>query len=70
MSSASWTPSINGSTATWDENKTLADRQRNAILYNDSTVTYNSPLVYYNGYDPTGTTPEGESGALWNAVAE
>lgn len=70
MASANWTPSTNGSSATWDENKTLADLERDATLYNDPTVTYDSPVVFYNGYDPTGTTPEGEAGALWAKVAE
>lgn len=70
MSSASWTPVTNGSSATWDENKTLADLERNAVIYDDPNTDYDSIVVYYDGYDPTGTTPEGENGALWLQVAE
>lgn len=70
MSSASWTPTINAPAASWSKNKVLSDLQAAATTYNDPTVTYNSSVTYYNGYNPTGTTPEGESGAVWTAVAE
>lgn len=70
MSSATWTPATNGSSATWDENGTLANLQRNAVIYDDLNTDYDSISVYYDGYDPTGTTPEGENGALWSPIAE
>lgn len=70
MSSASWSPATDGSSATWDTNKTLADLERNAVIYDDLNTNYDSIIVYYDGYDPTGTTPEGENGALWLQVAE
>lgn len=70
MASASWTPATAGTGAIWDENKTLADLERNAVIYDDLSTDYDSTIVYYDGYDPTGTTPEGENGALWLPVAE
>lgn len=70
MTSAAWLPATDGGAATWSKNKTLSDLQNAAITYNDPTVTYSSPTTYYNGYNPTTTTPEGENGALWAEVAE
>lgn len=70
MSSAAWSPAANAPAASWSNNKALSDLQAAAITYNDPTVTYNSSLVYYNGYNPIGTTPEGEAGALWSEIAE
>lgn len=70
MASALWTPAVSGTAATWDENKTLADLKRNALTYDDANTAYDSVTVFYNGYDPTGTTPEGEHGAIWLKVAE
>lgn len=70
MSSATWIPSTDASSATWDENKTLADLERNAVIYDDPNTAYDDLVVYYDGYDPTGTTPEGENGALWAQVVE
>lgn len=70
MSSAIWTPASTASAATWDENKVLSDLQRNATAYDDATTAYDSIIVYYDGYNPTGTTPEGEVGALWSPIAE
>lgn len=70
MSSANWTPATDGSSATWDINKALSDLERNATIYDDSTTDYDSTTVFYDGYDPTGTTPEGENGALWAKVSE
>lgn len=70
MASATWTPSTNGNAAAWSKDKTLSDLQAAATMYNDATVTYNSLLVYYDGYNPTGTTPEGVPGSIWAEVAE
>lgn len=70
MASASWTPAIDGSSATWDKNKARADLERAAPLYDDPTITYDSPLVYYNGYNPAMYTLEGETGTLWLEVSE
>lgn len=70
MSSASWTPITDASAAIWDKNKTRADLERAARTYNQAGVTYNQIGLYYDGYDPTTTTPEGESGALWVEVQE
>lgn len=70
MSSASWTPATDASAATWDINKALADLERNATIYDDPNTAYDDIVVYYDGYDPTTTTPEGENGAVWALVAE
>lgn len=70
MSSASWSPSTDASAATWDENKALADLERNAITYDDPNTAYDDIAVYYDGYDPTTTTPEGERSAIWLPTAE
>lgn len=70
MSSAAWSSPANGSAAIWDENKTRADLERLAPLYDDPTITYDSISVYYDGFNPTTTTPEGEAGAVWLPVAE
>lgn len=70
MSSATWTPATNASSATWDKNKTRADLERAVRTYNEPGVTYNQIGLYYNGYNPSTTTPEGESGALWTEVSE
>ncbi len=68
MSSASWTPVTDGSSASWSKNKALSDLQAAATLYDDATVTYDSISVYYDGYSPVGTTPEGEAGAAWSSA--
>lgn len=70
MASATWSPAVQGNSATWDKNKTRADLQRNAVIYDDTATAYDDLLVFYNGYDPTTTTPEGEAGALWIEAAE
>lgn len=70
MSSASWTPATDASSATWDKNKTRADLERAVITYDQAGVTYDQIGLYYNGYDPTTTTPESEAGALWVEVQE
>lgn len=70
MSSAFWTPTTDASSATWDINKTLSDLERNATIYDDPNTVYDDLVVYYDGYNPTTTTPEGESGAVWALVAE
>lgn len=69
MSSASWTPVTNGNSATWSKNKTLTDLQDAATLYDDSTITYDSIATYYDGYNPTTTTPEGENPSIWTNVS-
>lgn len=70
MSSASWTPANDASSTTWDINKALADLERNATIYDDPNTAYDDVAVYYDGYDPTITTPEGENGAIWAQVVE
>lgn len=70
MSSALWTLASDASSASWSKNKALSDLQAVATLYDDATVTYDSISVFYDGYNPTTTTPEGENGALWSEVAE
>lgn len=70
MTNAVWTPATDGTSATWSKNKALTDLQNAAPLYDDPTITYDSITVYYDGYNPTTTTPEGEAGALWIEVAE
>lgn len=70
MTSTTWTPVTNGNSASWSKNKALTDLQAAATTYNSSTTTYSSSTVYYNGYNPTTTTPEGENGATWLPVAE
>jgi hypothetical protein len=70
MSSATWAPATNASSTTWDENQTLSDLQRNATAYDDANTDYDSIIVYYDGYDPATTTPEGAIGALWSPIAE
>lgn len=56
--------------AKWNKNQDLKDLQDAGTTYNDSTVDYSSITVYYNGYNPTTETPEGEVGAKWAQVAE
>jgi hypothetical protein len=56
--------------AKWNKNQDLADAQAGATTYDSSTTDYDSITVYYDGYDPTGLTPEGEVGAVWEEVAE
>lgn len=70
MASAQWAPAVNGSSATWDKNKSRADLERASISYDDLTTAYDSSSVYYDGYNPSTYTPEGETGALWSEVAE
>lgn len=70
MSGATWTPSTDGNSATWDKNKSRADLERAAITYNDATTAYNSTTQFYDGYDPSTYTPEGEAGALWTEISE
>jgi hypothetical protein len=70
MASATWTPVISASPSSWSKNKALTDLQAAAPLYNDATITYNSPIVFYDGYDPSLATPEGERGATWTRIAE
>lgn len=70
MASAQWTPVSDANSATWSKNKALTDLQADASLYDDSTITYDSPTTYYDGYNQTGTTPEGEVGAVWERMAE
>lgn len=68
MSSAQWTQVADGNSAQWSKNKVLSDLQAGATTYNAPTVTYSSPTTYYNGYNPTTTTPEGENGASWSSA--
>lgn len=70
MAGATWTPATNGNSATWSKNQTLSDILGAASLYDDPTIAYDSAVTYYDGYDPTTTTPEGETGATWLPVAE
>lgn len=56
--------------AKWNKNQDLADAQAGAVTYDSSTTDYDSTTVYFDGYDPTGLTPEGEAGAVWSEVAE
>lgn len=70
MTSAAWLPATDGNAAPWSKNKALSDLQNAAVLYDAATVTYDSISTYYDGYNPTTTTPEGEAGALWAEVAE
>jgi len=70
MAKASWSQLAQGEKATWDKNKTHADLRRAATTYDDADTDYDSISVYYDGYDPTTTTPEGETGATWAKVSE
>lgn len=70
MASATWEPAAQASPARFSKNQALADLQAGATAYDDPTVAYDSPVVYYNGFNPTGTTPEGEAGAVWEREAE
>lgn len=56
--------------AKWNKNQDLKDLQDNATTYNSATTDYSSTTVYYNGYDPTTETPEGEAPAKWTREAE
>lgn len=56
--------------AKWNKNQNLADAQATATAYDSSATAYDSTTTYYDGYDPTGLTPEGETGATWSEVAE
>lgn len=70
MSTATWTPATNASSSQWSKNKARSDLQDAAPLYNDSTITYSDSLIYYNGYNSTTTTPEGENPATWTKESE
>lgn len=70
MSSASWTPATDASSATWDKNKSRADLERASITYDSSVTDYDSTTEYYDGYNPATYTSEGESGSIWTRVAE
>lgn len=70
MATATWTPATDGNTSSWTKNKTRTDLQADATLYDSSTVTYDDSSIYYNGYNSTTTTEEGESPALWTREAE
>lgn len=56
--------------AKWNKNQDLKDLQDAATTYNSPTTDYSSVTVYYNGYNPTTETPEGEAGAIWEPEAE
>lgn len=70
MAKATWDPVANASPASFSRNQTLTDLQDAAVSYDDPTVGYDDVAVYYNGYDPTGTAPEGEAGAVWTRETE
>lgn len=70
MAKATWQPAAQANPAQFSKNQTLTDLQNDATLYDDPDVGYDDIDVYYNGYDPTGTTPEGEAGAKWAREAE
>ena len=70
MSTATWTPATDASTAPWSKNKDRTDLEGAATLYDSSAVTYDSSTTYYNGFNPTTTTEEGESPATWTPEAE
>lgn len=70
MAGAAWAQATDGSIATWDKNKSRADLERSAITYDDVATAYDSMTQFYDGYDPSIYTPEGETGALWVEASE
>lgn len=70
MSSAQWSPVTNASSATWDKNKSRADLERTTPIYDDPTLAYDDIATYYDGFNPSTYTPEGEAGAIWSSPTQ
>lgn len=70
MAKGAWDQESQGATSTFSRNKDLADAQGAASTYDDSSIDYDSTTVYYDGYDPTDFTPEGENRGAWSSQAQ
>lgn len=38
------------------------------VIYDDPNTTYDSPAVYYNGFNPTQGSPEGIPLTMWTGT--
>lgn len=65
MAKADWDNEEQATAASFNRNQALADAKATATTYSDANTTYSSSSVFYNGYDPTGLTAEGETNATW-----
>lgn len=54
----------------WGKNPTLDALKAAARTYNDPTITYSDPLVYYNGYNPGSNTPDGSAPSNFARVGQ
>ena len=55
--------------ANWGTNTALDALKAAGNTYDQATVSYDDSAVYYDGYDPTGQTPDGSKSADFNRVS-
>lgn len=53
----------------WDADKDYGDAMRGATAF-DAAVAFDSASIYFNGFNQSAVTPEGEVPKTWSAVEE
>jgi hypothetical protein len=54
----------------WDKDKAYGDAERAATSFDDSSADFDSTSVFFDGFDTTGLTKEGEAPAEWTPTDE
>lgn len=61
MANTNWTDSETPQTADWSNPSGIS----NSPLYDDATISYDDPLIYYDGYDASTITNDDVIFDLW-----